>query len=754
MLIAKFLRLSFIVSTAAAFLFPTFAAPVRPASVLVLSQREEKGRIVGSVVSAEDGSPLVGATILIQGMVLGTTTDARGNFTLKDVPAGKHLLVISMVGYRRAVESIRVPAGEEVHVRIQLQSTPVEEAPIVVTASKHEQVAQNTPVSVSVMRGKWLDDRNIVTLDRALRYVPGVVVTESQVSIRGSSGYSRGVGSRTLMLVNGVPMLTGDTGEIIWELIPVEWVDRVEVVKGAGSALYGSNAIGGVINVVTKDPSVQPVTYVRAFAGLYDSPYYPEWKWSSSHQSFGGWSLGHSRSVGKASFFASVSRTTNSGYRENDYYQRWTGFGIFRFNLTTSQTVSLLADGLLQRRGNFLFWRDLRHALQPPDEQLLQRVSSDRWTLAPMYHYVASERLLVNARLMIHSSHWEDNINNPGGVGNWATTTLLDGELQANYSSVHGMLWTFGSEFSGSRVRSNLFGNPHGWTGALYAQDEFSPSRAIRLTVGVRLDLLKQDTISTQGQINPKFGMVYTLQEGTALRLSAGSGFRVPSFGELFTTTSASGFRVIPNPRLKPERSWSFEGGANHEIPSLGVLDVAVFDNEFWDLIEAQFVQIMTNGYTDYVGRFDNVTRARVRGAEISLRTGLFRGAVTAEFAYTFLDARDLQTNDVLKYRPKHALYGSVGIHPSWWEMGVDVRYLSRVERVDEEFVKLGIVRNGDARVPIFVTDCRAVFHVTPLGFPIDVGLIVNNIFQYNYVELIGNLGPIRNYTAYLRASL
>ena len=89
-----------------------------------------------------------------------------------------------------------------------------------------------------------------------------------QVNIRGSSGYSRGTGTRVLLLFDGMPFLTGDAGEIIWEAIPVWQIDRVEIVKGAGSALYGSNAIGGVINVITKETSPRQNLRFRTYFGM------------------------------------------------------------------------------------------------------------------------------------------------------------------------------------------------------------------------------------------------------------------------------------------------------------------------------------------------------------------------------------------------------------------------------------------------------------------------------------------------------
>ena len=116
--------------------------------------------------------------------------------------------------------------------------------------------------------------RNSTSLDDALRYVRGVNMTGTQVNIRGSSGYSLGAGSRVLMLLDGIPFFAGDTGELNFEAIPMGQVDRIEVVKGASSALYGSNALGGVINIITKPIPETPETIVRTYGGMYNRPTY------------------------------------------------------------------------------------------------------------------------------------------------------------------------------------------------------------------------------------------------------------------------------------------------------------------------------------------------------------------------------------------------------------------------------------------------------------------------------------------------
>jgi iron complex outermembrane receptor protein len=194
--------------------------------------------------------------VRLQGTVRGTTTGVRGEYRIPDVSAGKVTLVFSLVGYLREIRTdVIVEEGKETVLDVAMTGSTIQTEQVVVTAGKREQSLQDVPVSISVLDAAEISQRNSTSLEDALRYIPGVNMTGTQVNIRGSSGYSLGAGSRVLMLLDGIPFLAGDTGELNFESVPMGQVDRIEVVKGASSALYGSNALGGVVNIITKPTS-------------------------------------------------------------------------------------------------------------------------------------------------------------------------------------------------------------------------------------------------------------------------------------------------------------------------------------------------------------------------------------------------------------------------------------------------------------------------------------------------------------------
>ena len=142
--------------------------------------------------------------------------------------------------------------------------------------------------------------------------------------------------------------------------------------------------------------------------------------------------------------------------------------------------------------------------------------------------------------------------------------------------------------------------------------------------------------------------------------------------------------------------------------------------------------------------RFSNVTNARIRGGEADLKFNIVDRVLRAEGGYTFIDSKDLSTGGVLKFRPRHTLYGSLKLNVDRLSIVGDYRYLSRVEAIDSNLVRFAPITDGDALVPIKVADIRAFYEFSELGLPIRCGVSVTNVFNYHYVELIGNLAPGR----------
>jgi len=701
------------------------------------------GQIKGRVVSKPTGEALAGVTVLLQGTLRGAVTDVDGTFLLTSVADGEHALSFSHVGYQReTVKNIKVSGGMPVEVFIELVPALIQTEAVVVTASRREQSLEEVPSSISVMEALSIARHDFPSVEDAMRYVPGVNLVESQVSIRGSSGYSRGAGSRVLMLVDGTPLLPGDTGELNFETLPIGQVDRIEVLKGAGSALYGSNALGGVINVITKPIPENPETRIRLYGGIYGAPSYPEWDWGGGARLFDGEAFTHGRRFGDTRLLLHGSRRSDDGFRQNDHRRRYNGYLRMRHDFSSHDALTGTFNILHQSRGSFLSWKDLGHALVPPDVQQGDRVQSDRFFLSGQYQHVASPELLYVFRGMWFRNRFQDDIDT---VTHRSLSDVFRGEGQLTWSFHPAHILTLGVEGSLQDVEADLFGNHSGGGGAVYAQDEVKASDEVRLTLGARFDIQDVDSLDTDSQLSPKLAVLYTPAATTRLRASFGRGFRSPTVAEAFVRTTLSLLTIVPNPGLQSERSHSYEIGLNQALGESMLLDMAIFQSDFSNLIEPTFI-------TGSIAQFTNVTKARIQGAEVNLKLGLFSKVLLFDVGYTYVYPRDLTNNDILKYRPRHLLYMSALLQRGPFMCGADFRYLSKIEKIDEVFRIF--VADADARVSVFIADVRAGMNVTAFGMPLSVTLNIGNIFQYNYVELVGNLQPPRSYSVTAEAVL
>ena len=249
----------------------------------------------GRVVDAGTGEGLPGANIIIENTVIGTSTDIDGNFVLRQFPDGQFRIWISMIGYEIRTVDVS-PEQPDIGI-IALDEVALEIDPVVVTASKWQEQAANTPATVEVLTASDILKRNPMKIEDALETAAGVQIIQENVNIRGSDGYTRGIGSKVLVMIDDVPVMNSDFGAVNWFMISPADVARAEIIRGGGSALYGSSAMGGVVNFITRNPSPKSRTYVRGQIGVYDDPAEPEWKFTDDTQLFYRLDFTHSRQL-------------------------------------------------------------------------------------------------------------------------------------------------------------------------------------------------------------------------------------------------------------------------------------------------------------------------------------------------------------------------------------------------------------------------------------------------------------------------
>lgn len=692
--------------------------------------------IKGKVID-EGNNPVPGVNVIVIGTNFGASTNNSGEYEIKNIPSGTYSLEFSAIGFEKIRMDNIIIEDSEITIDVTMKLSIIQSEEVIVTAGKYQQKKSDLPVSAEIISGKEFTERNFSNLEDAIRYVPGVTMTEDQVSIRGSSGYGRGTGARALLAVDGLPFYTGDSGEIVWEMLPVTEFQRIEIIKGAASSLYGSAAIGGVINAITREISEKPLTIFNGFYGFYDKPYYSEWDWSGQVRPFNGITLSHSNRFGNFGFNVSLSRLEEQSYKQDDDFKKYIGFLKIVYNFTPVSSFTFVANTFNKKAGQFLYWKNSRNALIPPDQNTADRIETNRYLFGLIYKSVLDNDMILNLKTNYYRNYFKDNEVIP----NESTSHLYRSEAQLTSNLNESIVLTSGLEGSYSVVKSSLFGNPDAFSIGAYAVADISFIFPLIASIGLRYDYSKLDTLNGSGAISPKLGFNYKLSKEFVIRTSIGTGFRAASIAEAFTSTSTSGITVKPNPNIKSERNITFEIGANYTPLQMMNIDFAVFQNEYYDMIEPGIDP------NDGLVFFSNVLRARIQGLEASTVFYLLQNELSLNFNYSYLWARDLETGEALRYRPRHILYAGADFKKWNFDLGVNFRFTSKVEEIDQELVDLGIVVDGDLRVPVFTTDIKLSYNFSELGLPLNFYINIKNILNYNYVELIGNIRPIRNYS-------
>jgi outer membrane receptor for ferrienterochelin and colicins len=709
--------------------------------ILVLSA-QQRPLVHGRVIAADGGEPVIGAAVVVTRTMMGTTTDEDGMFTLRNVPDDRNSITVSALGFHPA--TIPISGADSQFVTVSMQISPIQTQAVVVTATKREQSLEEVPVSMHILGSQEFERRNTVRLDDALRYVPGVNFQQSQVNIRASSGYSRGVGSRVMLLIDGMPLLSGDTGEITFEALPVFQIDRVEVVKGAGSALYGSGALGGVINVLTKGIGEGRTMWWRMYGGAYAAPAFDEWKWSDKTRWMNGQAVGYSETFGDAGIAASVQRLSDDGYREQDWMRRYNAFVKFQYRLSPYSSMTVTSNLFQQYRGDFLWWKDLKNALRPAVSQRNMRVSSLRFNNGISYSQIVTEDLSYEAKFVHFRGNWyRDSL--AGKRLDASISDALAADLQGNLM-VHpiGML-TAGITATHDRVKANIFGDHTANGMALYLQQEYQPGDGISATAGIRLDRHQVAGLSSTEEVTPTFGFRYTYGEGQTVRFSAGRGFRAPSIGERYTSTRNTGSAaiVIPSIGLQPERSAAYEISSSHVLSRSLRVEAALFHSDYHDLIEPQVKS--DTALKAVTVNFHNITQARIQGMELSLYSAFWNRSVMLDGHYNYNWAVDAVTGAFLRFRPRHVASVNLQYAAESFAAGADYRFVSRIEAIDETLVELAPIVNGGQRVANHIVDLRCSYSTAGFGIPFRTTVHINNLLGYNYNELIGNMSPPRH---------
>ena len=241
----------------------------------------QTGKIRVEIVDAKTGEHLFGGVVESKPNKAGAQVDFNGFAEFK-LPVGMQEITVGYIGYETFKQMVEIKSDATTNLKVRLVPSKFDLRTVVISAGKHAQRIEEVPVSMEVLKPKYIENSNQTTMETAVEQIPGVTVIDGQANIRGGSGFSYGAGSRVLVLVDDLPLLAGDAGDVKWSFLPIENIGQVEVIKGASSALFGSSALNGVINMRTVVPTDTAESSITMYSGVYDKPLDRSMKWWGS----------------------------------------------------------------------------------------------------------------------------------------------------------------------------------------------------------------------------------------------------------------------------------------------------------------------------------------------------------------------------------------------------------------------------------------------------------------------------------------
>jgi outer membrane receptor for ferrienterochelin and colicins len=660
-------------------------------------------------VAEHQGEPIIGAQFSItqNGKVVAITNEL-GEFNFK---SEHEKLYLGQIGF----ETVEVKATESFN-KIELKSDEMILHAVVVSENKSESKLQNSTISLEIIKPELISNTAPTNIEESIGRINGVQVVDNQPTIRGGSGWSYGAGSRVQVLVNNMPILSGDAGQALWTFIPTEGIESVEVLKGASSVLYGSSALNGVINIKTQQPKDKPFTQVSLSSGLYDLA-----KRESLHfqgekrNSVSNLTAYHTAMYKNIGVTLGLNALKDEGYRMGDNDDRVrVNIGLQRKFAEKNLLFGVNASAQVGNSSSFLLWESFEKGYTALDSNF-NKTNTTRVNIDPhVSWYKGNVSQYVNTRFLYIDNQVD---NGDPTIDQSNTSNLFYGEYRIQYKPEKLKINLNGGLVAiNSTTASPLYnGNQKAANYAAYAQLDKSWNRFL-VSGGARYEHFRLND-RQEGRPVFRLGANYQLASFTFLRASYGEGYRFPSIAESYITTTVGPVSIYPNDQLKSETGTNVEFGIKQgfKIKKLnGFLDLAIFRMEYTDMMEFTFGQwgsitpplfgsgfkTVNTGRTRIQGYEANVAYAyKVKDLEIqgflgfthntskALQPNLVFATDNSNQPLTYLGSSSNTEGNVLKYRPANMAKADVIMTYKKVRIGYGLSYQSEMQNVDLAFV-------------------------------------------------------------------
>jgi len=597
--------------------------------------------ISGTIKDYSTEEPLAGANIYIKGTSFGAAADQQGNFACQiNNLSGTYTLVASFVGYHDYHREITFPLKEDQKLEIYLKESAIMMDQIVVTGTRSERMLKHSPVTTQVINKKKIQESGATDLSEILDRVTGVSISSNARGAGANTAELQGFGSdHVLVLIDGMKLIGRVEGKLDISQIPAAQIERVEIVKGATSTLYGSEAMGGVINIITKKPdkdfSVNAFTQIGSY-GKLDAGV-------DLGSRFDQWILYSNFNFRRSSGFDFVDSTA---------IQDGPSFNKYQGGLKLKRSFSELSN--IELTTNY-FQEEQKSDIDADTENIVDnsnfagRIAYQNSVLSGLkitsgIEYSNYQHKIVQSALRYYNITPKSDDTENLLKGDVLFDSELDiGDIQQHlnggYSFEYQDIQT--DRLSGDGKKNNRLHN-------LFVQDEVKYGM-INVSPGIRMDI--HSDYGTE--ISPKLAIMLSPLYNLRLRASYGHGFRAPSFKELYIDLNHSqyGYRVNGNPDLKPERSSSYNIGAEFWTANDYHSRISFFYNDITNHIISLPVDTAQNGVVEH--SYGNISGAQTWGMEWDMEYYPFHWF---EFGmgYYYLGSKDESTGFNLPLSPRH----------------------------------------------------------------------------------------------------
>lgn len=708
----------------------------------------QKAKIVGKVTD-QNNEPLFGTSVIYKkDVTIGNYTDDDGNYML-EVPAGKALIVFRYSGMKTDTISLDLEPGDLKSLDFQMKPIVTELEGVDIKVGKFDKPFEEQTVSIEVIKPDLIENKNTRSIETILDQTPGLNILDGEPQIRGGSGFTFGVGSKVAVIVDGMPMLSGDAGRPVWEFIPVENISQIEVIKGASSVLSGSSALSGAIHVRTAYPTTKPLTKVHVYGGGYSSPKKEGSKWWDDSPLIAGANFLHSRKIGNWDIVFGANLNYDHGYMgppvQDSLVEAFHPDTISNFSEQQMVSKRARVNFNIRRRskklkglnygvnGNFMVsespmvfaWLNDSTGLYRGYPGAVFLKEQFIFNVDPYINFITDTdgKHHLKTRIM----HTDNEITS--NQSNETTVYYADYMFQQEIAKLKHIDFIAGLTGQYTDSYANMYvgsGSPNNnlLNVSAYSQVEKKIFDVLNLSIGGRLEYFQlNDSIR---EMKPIFraGASLKVFEETYFRASYGQGYRFPTITERFIRTGVGNFGVFPNSELQSESSWNAEIGVKQGLKFgsvFGYLDVAAYWQEYENTIEYLFgfwgesFTVLSDGWGF---KFLNTGASKVVGIDASF-SGKAKIAkdtylnfmigynfvlpkttdpdyvyavdtVLMHKEYSYNETSLDPSNNILKYRFLHNFKGDLEFHfLKHFAIGGSFKYYSKIQNMDgviEEF--------------------------------------------------------------------